>query len=71
MHIGTVEWFSDETGEGRIVPDGGGGHLFVCLTDVAPLQGGAFEVLRQGARVAYELTVGMTILRAVNVRKVD
>jgi cold shock protein len=71
MPSGTVKWFSDETGEGCIVPDGGGGHLFVCLTGVAPSQGGAFEILRQGARVAYELTVGKTVLRAENVRKID
>jgi cold shock CspA family protein len=36
MHLGTVKWFSDETGEGCIVPDGGGEDLFVCLTGVAP-----------------------------------
>jgi CspA family cold shock protein len=71
MPSGTVKWFSDETGEGCIVPDGGGGHHFVCLTGVAPWQGGAFEVLRQGARVAYKLTIGKTVLRAENVRKID
>lgn len=70
MHVGRVEWFSDETGEGCIVPDDGGWQLFVCFTDVAPAQGGAFEVLRQGSRVAYELTVGKTVLRAENVRKI-
>jgi CspA family cold shock protein len=70
MHFGTVGWFSDETGEGYIVPDGGGEDLFVCFTGVAPSQGGAFEVLRQGARVAYEVEVGRTVLRAENVRRI-
>jgi CspA family cold shock protein len=69
MHLGTVKWFSDETGEGYIAPDGGGEDLFVCFTGVAPWQGGAFEVLRQDARVAYEVAVGRTVLRAENVRR--
>ena len=63
-------WFSDETGEGCISPDGGGESLFVCITDVAPSQGGAFEVLREGAMVAYEPVVGERVLRAENVRRI-
>ena len=70
MARGTVRWFSDETGEGCIVPEGGGENLFVCITGVAPSQGGAFEVLREGALVAYELVVGESVLRAENVRRV-
>jgi cold shock protein len=70
MHLGTVRWFSDETGEGYIVPDGGGEDIFVCFTGVTPAQGGAFEVLREGARVVYEVTVGRTALRAENVRRI-
>jgi CspA family cold shock protein len=70
MHLGTVKWFSDETGEGYIAPDDGGEDLFVCFTGVALWQGGAFEVLRQGARVAYEVAVGRTVLRAENVRRI-
>ena len=70
MTRGTVRWFSDETGEGCIAPDGGGEDLFVCITGVAPFQGGAFEVLREGVLVAYELVVGESVLRAENVRRV-
>jgi cold shock CspA family protein len=69
MHLGTVKWFSDESGEGCIVPDEGGEELFVCFTGVAPSQGGAFEVLRRGARVVYEVVIGETVLRAENVRR--
>jgi cold shock CspA family protein len=57
MNRGTVRWFSDETGEGCILPDEGSEDLLVCVTGVAPLQGGAFEVIRQYARVTYELVV--------------
>jgi CspA family cold shock protein len=69
-YTGTVKWFSDETGEGYIIPDDGGEDLFVCFTGVAPLQGGAFRVLVAGARVAYEVVTGKTSLRAQNVRRV-
>jgi CspA family cold shock protein len=70
MTRGTVRWFSDETGEGCIAPDGGGEDLFVCITGVAPFQGGAFEVLQEGAMVVYEPVVGERVLRAENVRRI-
>ena len=70
-HTGTVKWFSDETGEGYIVPDDGGKDLFVCLTGVAAFQGGAFRVLVEGARVSYEVFMGKASLRAENVRRAD
>ena len=68
LATGTVRRFSDESGEGSIVPDDGGEEHYVCLTGVAPGQGGALEVLWPGARVAYELVVGGPALRAENVR---
>lgn len=67
LATGTVRRFSDETGEGSIVPDGGGEDLYVCLTGVAPGQGGALEVLWPGARVAYELVGGRHAPRAESV----
>jgi cold shock CspA family protein len=70
MTRGTVRWFSDETGEGCNAPDSGGENLLVCITGVAPYQGGAFEVLREGAMVAYEPVVGERVLRAENVRRI-
>jgi hypothetical protein len=42
---------------------------FRLLTGVAPPQGGSFEVLRQDARVTYELVVCETVSRAENVRR--
>ena len=69
-YMGTVRWFSDETGEGRIVPDDGGEDLFVFFTGVAPLQGGAFRVLVEGARVSYEVVAGKTVVWARNVCRV-
>jgi cold shock protein len=69
-HTGTVKWFSDETGEGCIIPDDGSENLFVCFTGVAALQGGAFRVLVKGARVSYEVAKGKVALRAENVRRI-
>lgn len=66
---GTVGWFSDETGEGYIISDDGGEKLFVCLTGVAPGQGGALEVLRRGARVSCEVVGGLPVSQAKNVRR--
>lgn len=70
MPTGTVKWFSDETGEGYIVPDNGSEDLFVCFTSVAALQGGAFRVLVEGTRVSYEVVKDDGALRAENVRKI-
>lgn len=70
-YTGTVKWFSDETGEGYIRPDDGTEDLFVCFTGVAPLQGGAFRVLVEGARVCYEVITGKIAPQAKNVRRVD
>ncbi len=69
-YTGTVEWFSDETGEGCIVPDNRSENLFVCFTGVAVLQGGAFRVLVEGARVSYEVVRAKAALRAENVRRI-
>ena len=70
-YTGTVKCFDDETGEGRIIPDDGGEDLFVYFTGVAPLQGGAFRVLVEGARVSYEVVAGKTVTWARNVCRVD
>ncbi len=70
MLTGTVKWFSDETGEGYIVPDNGSEDLFVCFTGVAALQGGAFRVLVEGTRVSYEVVKDDGALRAENVQKI-
>ena len=70
-HTGTVKWFSDETGEGCIVPDNGSENLFVCFTGVAALQGGAFRVLVEGARVSYEVVQGKVAQRADNVWRIN
>ena len=67
---GTVRWFSDETGEGYIIPDDGGEDLFVCFTAVAPFQGGAFRVLMRGARVSYEVVTDKVVSWAENVRRI-
>ena len=69
-YTGTVKWFSDETGEGYIVPDDGGEDLWVCFTGVAASQGGAFRVLVKGARVSYEIIADKAVRWAENVRRI-
>ena len=55
MEIGTVKWFSDETGYGFITPEGGGKDLFVHFSNIA---GTGFKTLTEGARVEYESRQG-------------
>jgi CspA family cold shock protein len=52
MSLGTVVWYSAETGHGFIRPWDGGSDVFVDLAEVC--RAGA-SVLREGQRVRYEV----------------
>jgi len=53
MLEGTVKWFSEESGCGFICPDEGGENVLVRRMLKAD---GEFESLKQGAKVAYEVS---------------
>jgi hypothetical protein len=69
MHLGTVEWLSDETGEGCIVPDEGT-RIFSSAHRRCSLAGRRVRgtpARRPGD--TYELVVCETVSRAENVRR--
>ena len=66
---GTVKWFSEEKGYGRISPDDRDAEdVFVHYTAI---EGSGFRSLDEGERVSYDLTRGREgRIQADNVRKV-
>jgi CspA family cold shock protein len=65
MSTGTVKWFNDQKGFGFITPDDGSKDLFVHQNSV---DGDAFSVLREGAKVEFEAESSDKGPRAANVR---
>lgn len=50
--IGVVKWFNNKKGFGFIVPENGGGDVFV---HVSALQQSGLDALNEGQKVGYEL----------------
>ena len=67
MPVGTVKWFSDETGFGFITPEDGGKDLFVHYSGIA---GNGFRTLAEGSRVSYDAESGPKGPNATNVTPV-
>jgi len=55
MSTGTVKWFNETKGFGFVTPDGGGDDLFAHYSAI---QGSGFKTLKEGQKVAFEITQG-------------
>jgi cold shock protein len=62
---GTVKWFSDTKGFGFITPDDGSGDVFAHFSAI---QMEGFRTLKQGHRVAFEMSQGPKGYLALNIR---
>lgn len=50
--LGTIKWFNTTKGYGFIAPDGGGGDVFVHISE---LEKTGLRNLAEGAKVSFEL----------------
>lgn len=65
MTSGTVKWFNAEKGYGFIAQDGGGDDVFAHYSNIVSQDG--FRELREGQRVAFDVTQGQKGLQAENI----
>ena len=65
MATGTVAYYDESQGRGRIAPDNGAVQLPFVHTDIA-LEG--FKSLEAGERVTYETVLRSSSLTAVDIR---
>ena len=67
MATGTVKWFNDTKGFGFIAPDEGGEDLFAHYSSIN-MEG--FKTLKEGQKVAFDVTEGTKGKQASNIRHV-
>ena len=53
MSLGTVKWFNEQKGYGFIVPDNGGGDVFVHISAV---EKSGLRTLSDGQKVSYDIS---------------
>ena len=65
MANGTVKWFNDSKGFGFITDDAGGEDLFAHFSAI---QGQGFKTLKEGQKVAFDVTTGPKGKQAANIQ---
>jgi len=68
MATGTVKWFNDSKGFGFITPEDGGKDLFAHFSAI---QEQGFKTLKEGQRVAFDVSTGPKGQQASNIRAAD
>ena len=68
MATGTVKWFNDSKGFGFITPEDGGKDLFAHFSAI---QQQGFKTLKEGQRVAFDVSSGPKGQQASNIRAAD
>jgi cold shock protein len=68
MATGTVKWFNDSKGFGFITPEDGGKDLFAHFSAI---QQQGFKTLKEGQRVAFDVSTGPKGQQASNIRAAD
>ncbi len=68
MSTGQVKWFNNAKGFGFILPDGGGGDLFVHYSSIG-MEG--YKTLKAGQAVSFDIVEGPKGLHAANIVPLD
>jgi len=68
MATGTVKWFNDSKGFGFITPEDGGKDLFAHFSAI---QEQGFKTLKEGQRVAFDVSTGPKGQQASNIRSAE